>query len=216
MNRTSRLRKGAIFAMLGLIASLFGGNTAKADLRGALRAYANGNYEIALRELEKSAKAGDPQGLYNLGVLYAEGKAAQRDMAKAVELFREGAEKGSVLAAYSLAQVFRKGDGIPVDFAQAAHWFEFAAKRGDFRACNELGLLYVEGKGVKQDLVEGFAWIYPATHADIMDEKAFANAAQLARMLSPEQLSEAQSRGQDYHRRYIKPHQNVVRSLLEQ
>src|SRR5690606_10323460 len=128
--------------------------------------------------------AGDSQGLYNLGVLYAEGKAVSRDMAKAVALYRDGARKGSVLAAFNLAQTLRKGDGVPVDFKEAARWYEFAAKRGDFRAGSELGLLYVEGKGVKRDLVEGFAWIYPATHADIMDDKALANAMQLAGMLT--------------------------------
>jgi uncharacterized protein len=210
------LCRRATFLMLGLIISLFTGAGAKADLSGALQAYERGDYETALRELEKSAKAGNPQGLYNLAVVYAEGKAVSRDMAKAVALYRDGARKGSVLAAYNLAQTFRKGDGVDVDFKQAAQWYEYAAKRGDFRACNELGLLYVEGKGVRQDLVEGFAWIYPATHADIMDQKAFANAAQLAKMLSPEQLQEAQARGRLYHQRYIKPHQNVVQGLLGQ
>lgn len=207
---------GATVAILGLVMGLFTGHPAQADVADGIRAYATGDYETALRALEKSAKAGDPQGLYNLGVLHAEGKAAPRDMAKAVALFRDGARKGSVLAAFSLAQALRKGDGVPVDFKEAARWYAFAAKRGDFRAGNELGLLYVEGKGVRPDPVEGFAWIYPATHADIMDEAAYANAAQLARMLTQAQVREAQARGRTYYERYIKPHPTVVHTLLDQ
>lgn len=209
-------RPGATCIVLAFLVSLFTGHAARADLAGGLQAYARGDYETALRELETAAKAGDPQGLYNLGVLYAEGKAVPRDMAKAAALYRDGARKGSALAAFNLAQMLRKGDGVEVNFKEAARWYEVAAKHGDFRAGNELGLLYVEGKGVRQDLVEGFAWIYPATHADIMDEKAFANAAQLAKMLTQEQLQEAQSRGRTYHQRYIKPNIHIVRSILDQ
>lgn len=215
MGTEVRTRKTGFAMVLGLMAALFG-SRAEADTRAGIEAYRRGDYARALAELERGAKRGDAQAFYNLGVLYAEGRAVPADRAKAVAMYKRGAERGSVLAAYNLAQAYRKGEGTPVDFAQAARWYEFAAKRGDYRAGNELGILYVEGKGVKADMVEGFAWIYTGTHMDIMDEKAMMNAMQLARQMTREQLNAAQDRGRRYYERYIKPHPEVVRTLLRQ
>jgi len=91
-----------------------------------------------------------------------------------------------------------------------------AYQRGDYRAGNELGILHVEGKGVRADKIEGFAWMYTGTHMDIMDDKALANAMRLARTMSKEELHQAQERGKSYYQRCIKPHMNVVRTLLNQ
>lgn len=196
--------------------ALFGGRQVLADTRSGIAAYQRGDYAMAMSELDKAARAGDAQAHYNLGIAYAEGKAVSRDLAKAAEHYRTGASKGSVLAAFNLAQAYRKGEGVAQDHAQAAKWYEFAAKRGDYRAGNELGILYVEGKGVRRDPVEGFAWIYPATHMDIMDDKAMANAMQLAGTLTKEQIQTAQARGQSYYKRYMAPNQRVVRTLKGQ
>lgn len=205
----------SIAMILGLILSVLSGARAGADTGAAIGAYQRGDYATALRELEEAAKAGDAQAYYNLGVVYNDGKAVPRNLETAAEMFRRGAEKGSVLAAFALAQAYRRGEGVAVDYGQAAHWYAFAAKRGDFRAGNELGILYIEGKGVRKDPVEGFAWIYTGTHADILDDQALANAFQLVPMLTREQLREGQERGRRYHQRYIKPHPEVVRTLLE-
>jgi TPR repeat protein len=196
----SRRLVGLACAALALFASRPG----LADTRSGIAAYQRGDYATAISELEKAARAGDAQAYYNLGVAYAEGKAAARDPAKAASLYQQGAGKGSVLAAYNLAQAYRKGEGVAQDYGHAAKWYEFAAKRGDYHAGNELGLLYVEGKGVKRDLIEGFAWIYPATHMEIMDDKAMANAMQLAGMLTKDQIQTAQARGQSYYKRYMR------------
>jgi TPR repeat protein len=201
-------------AILSYLLSLFTGAQSQTDTGAGIEAYKRGDYQVALAQLEKAASRGDAQAHYNLGVLYAEGRAVAKDQAKAVQFYQRGAENGSILAAYSLAQAYRKGEGVSADYSVAASWFRFAAQRGDFRAGNELGLLYVEGKGVKQDLIEGFAWIYPATHATIMDQAALANAMQLASMLSREEIQTAQAKGQDYFRRYIEPNRYVVEALL--
>lgn len=168
-----------------------------------------------MEKLEKAAAVGDEQAYFNLGIAYAEGKAVPRDVAKAFELYRKGAEGGSIVTAYNLGQFYRKGQGTAQDYAAAAKWYEFAAMRGDFRASNELGLLYVEGKGVTQDPIEGFAWIYPATHQSIMSEQAMANAMQLASMFDEQQINAAQSRGRIYFEKYFEPNMDVVEILLE-
>lgn len=202
--------------MLGIILSALLGSSAQADTRAGISAYQRGDYAKALSELEKAAKAGDAQAYYNLGIFYREGKAVAADPEKALEMYKLGAQKGSVLAAYNLAQAYRKGEGVAPDFRQAARWYEFAVKRGDFRAGNELGILYVEGKGVNADKIEGFAWIYTGTHMDIMSDKALTNAMQLASTMTREELQQAQERGRSYYQRYIKPNQNVVRTVLKQ
>ena len=200
--------------VLGILLSALFGPRAEADTLKGLQAYERGDYETALSELEKSAKAGDAQAYFNLGIFYSEGKAVPKDQEQAVAMYKRGAEKGSVLAAFNLGQAYRKGEGIVLDYREEARWYEFAAKRGDYRAGNELGILYVEGKGVRADKIEGFAWIYTGTHQDIMDDQAFKNAMQLAKIMTQQELQEAQERGKRYYTQYIKPHMNVVRTLL--
>lgn len=201
--------------ILSTLISLVGGGPALSDTAKGIAAYQRGDYSTAMSELRASAEKGDEQAHYNLGVAYAEGKAVPRDMGKAIASYKKAAEGGSVLAAFNLGQAYRKGDGVEREYSEAAKWYEFAAKRGDFRASNELGLLYVEGKGVKQDLIEGFAWIYPATHASIMDDNALKNAMQLASMLDRGQLDEAQDKGRVYFDTYFEPNSDVVDMLLE-
>lgn len=206
-------RMARTMGILTMVLGFLWPHAAGADTRAGIAAYRSGDYETALRELSSSAEKGDPQGLYNLGVAYAEGKAVPRDMTKAIDLYGRAAARGSVFAAYNLGQLYRKGDGVGADPAEAARWYEKAAKRGDYRAANELGLLMVQGKGVPRDPVEGFAWIYTGTVADIMDETSMANAIQLAGMLDRAQIQTAQSRGQSYYKRYIAPNRAVVRAI---
>lgn len=210
------IRRRWSFMVLGIIFSVLFGSKAEADTRKGITAYQRGDYERALQELEKAAQKGDAQAYYNLGIFYREGKATPPDLKRSFEMYKRGAEKGSVLAAFNLGQAYRKGEGVAVDYAEAARWYEFAAKRSDYRAGNELGILYVEGKGVRADKIEGFAWMFTGTHMDIMDDKALANAMQLARTMSKEELDQAQERGKSYYQRYIKPHMNVVRTLRNQ
>ncbi|GBU16605.1 MULTISPECIES: tetratricopeptide repeat protein [Methylobacterium] len=207
-----RIAGRAMAMVLGLLAGLFGGG-ARADIASGIRAYDRGDYPAALRAFEAGAVKGDPQALYNLGVAYAEGRAVPRDEGRALSYYRQGAERGSVLAAFNLAQAYRKGQGVAPDLAKAVRWYRFAAERGHYKAGNELGILYTEGRGVPHDPVEGFAWIYPATHASIMDEAAMTNAMQAASRLDRQQIAEAQARGQAYFKRYTAPHRRVVETL---
>ena len=64
-----------------------------------------------------------------------------------------------------------------------------------------------------RDPVEGMAWIYPATHASIMDDSAMTNAIQAASLLDGAQIQEAQARGKTYFQLYIAPNRAVVRAL---
>ena len=203
-----------IVGMIGALMAVLGSGQALANTRTGISAYQRGDYATALREWEQGARAGDPQALYNLGVAYAEGKAVPRDQARAVTYYQQGASKGSVLAAYNLGQAYRKGEGVGVDHAQAAKWYRYAATRGHFRAANELGILYAEGKGVPRDPIEGFAWIYTATHVEIMDSQALNNAMQLARTFNSNQIKVAQTRGQTYYQRYMAPNRATVRALM--
>ncbi len=53
-----------------------------------------GQYPAAKFWLEHSASQGNAQGLFNLGVLYLQGKGVQKDAAMAKSLFTQSAAKG--------------------------------------------------------------------------------------------------------------------------
>ena len=88
---------GLIFAMSLAIPA------AHADIDQAVAAFERGDYEAALREVRPLAEAGDAEGQYLLGLLYAFGDVAQRDLEEATKWIRKAAEQDLPSAQASLA-----------------------------------------------------------------------------------------------------------------
>lgn len=65
-----------------------------------------------------------------------------------------------------------------------------AARRGGPDACYELGLIFSSGTGVDVDLIEAHKWFnLAAMHGD---ERAVADRAELAAIMSPAEIARAQ------------------------
>jgi|GEM_PF-3972497 len=102
-----------------------------------------------------SAKRGDPEALYTMGVVA--GMDRQHDKESA-ELYRQAAEKGHVKAQSALAMDYYYGVGVNKDYAEAAKWARLASDKGDATAMSILGLAYIYGKGLPKDPAEGIKW----------------------------------------------------------
>ena len=99
--------------------------------------------EDSLERFNKRMKLKDGDAFYQLGIRYCRGDSGLRkDSAKALELWKQGAELGSIAAHYQLGEVYaRGGEGVERDNQNAFHHWEAAAIGGHERARYYLGLL---------------------------------------------------------------------------
>lgn len=65
-----------------------------------------------------------------LGRLYELGHGVQKDIKKAINLYREAAAKGNRVAQYYLGTCYEVGRGVPWDIDQAIRHYELAADNG--------------------------------------------------------------------------------------
>lgn len=116
----------------------------------------------------RGAEAGDPQGMYKLGVCYNFGEGGlTEDDAKAVELYQKVAEGGTATAMFNLGFFYEYGKGgLTKDMVKAAEWYRKAAEAGNATAMYELGNYYFKGQvGLTKDDVQAVAWYRKAAEA---------------------------------------------------
>jgi TPR repeat protein len=88
-----------------------------------------GDHEIELLSLR--AEAGDPESLFRLGVLSAEGLGVDRDESRAVDLWDQAAIQGHARSMSALGWAYVRGVGVAADPAYGESWFRQAADLGD-------------------------------------------------------------------------------------
>jgi localization factor PodJL len=81
--------------------------------------------------LARAAEGGNPQAMFNLGMLMYEGAGGPKDVPMAVKWLRRSAELGLGDAQYNLAYLYEQGQAVPPDPLEALKWYLIAAKAGD-------------------------------------------------------------------------------------
>lgn len=109
----------------------------------------------------------------------------------AAEWYRRAAEQGNVRAMHNLAVMLSEGIGGPADFKEASRWFIMAADHGVRDSQYNLGVMFARGLGGAQDLVQSYKWF--AIAAQQGDPDAGTRGDEVARILSPDQLAQAQA-----------------------
>jgi len=108
------------------------------------------SFEETIKRYEKRTEMNDPLGIYNLGCRYALGRLGlPQNVAKALELWHQGAELGNAEAYYSIGHAYRNGEGVERDDKKATHYFELAAMGGNVEARHNLACL--EGRAGNTD-----------------------------------------------------------------
>ena len=118
------------------------------------------------------------------------------DFATALREWRPLADQGDARAQFSFGLLHENGDGVPRDYTKARQWYEKAAAQGDAKAQLYLGLQSSFGQGVPMDLVEAYMWYSLAAG----NGNAYAPGYRddLARQMTPAQITEAQKRARDW------------------
>jgi hypothetical protein len=149
------------------------------------------DYAEAFRWFQKAAYGNDTDAETNLGYLYDQGLGCPRDETLAFSWYRKAAEAGNPLGENNLADMYLRGYGVSQDYAQAFRLFQKAAIQGHTGARIKLGYMYAEGLGTQKDLETAYAWVLSASRAG--DVRGKDLLASLEGLLTPEQISEAQS-----------------------
>jgi hypothetical protein len=144
----------------------------------------------ALKWYRLAASQGDALGQFKVGVMYALGKGVKQNNAEAVKWYRMAAEQGNALAEALLGSAYAVGKGVSKNYAEAAKWFILAADQGHRDGQFTLGLMYALGRGVPQNYIAAHMWLSLAAAQG--DEPAAIKRGEIARMMTPTQVAEAQ------------------------
>lgn len=157
--------RGASRAALTLAALALTGivQTAHADVKAGVDAWAAGNFAKAVAEWRGPADAGDPDAQFNLAQAYKLGRGVPRDFTRAEALYAAAATKGHLQASdnYGL-MLFQRGER-----AKAMPYIRAAAERGDARAQYIYGLAMFNGDGVEKDWLRAYAYASMAQQAGL-------------------------------------------------
>lgn len=111
---------------------------------GNYKAYAEfkmANYDSARQIWETLAGLGNPDALFNLGILAEDGLGEASDMKKALALYEAAANAGGFKAQYRLGMLYSDGGTVVRDDAKARHFLSLAAVNGDKEAAARLASL---------------------------------------------------------------------------
>lgn len=110
-----------------------------------------------------ATSSASPTDLYNLGLMYSEGRGVRRDFAEFERLMKLAAEAGHPAAQYNHG-LMHASPSVR-DFSKALHWWWAGAAAGDAGCMRLVGKCYATGSGVDMDGVEAVRWFKRAAEA---------------------------------------------------
>jgi hypothetical protein len=99
------------------------------------------SYEMAAKLYELSARQGDVNSMYNLGVMYEGGEGVEQSYERAAEYYKQAAEQGHVGAMTILGNLYIQGVGVGQSNELAREWWTKAANVGHETAIKCLKIL---------------------------------------------------------------------------
>lgn len=130
-------------------------------------AFLFGQYEVAFKAWLPLAELGYAKAQASLAWMYHTGNGVEKNLDKALELYRKAADQGHSIAQNNLGVFYEKGLNVPKNEKTAAQWYRKAADVGYSYAQYNLGTLYAEGRGVKQDIEQAKYWLLIASRQGV-------------------------------------------------
>ena len=156
-------------------------NVGIAHLKGVHRTK---DYAEAMKWLRLAADQGHREAVFNIGLMYRDGKGVPQNGEKAIEWYKRAMEK-DIRMASKIGDMYHYGSGVPKDEEEAKRWYnkltdkmnistsenevpennngtiawlKTMAEEGGHGAAEILGDIYEYGKGVSQDRNEAIKW----------------------------------------------------------
>ena len=190
---------------------LFSGSVFADDLKDAMAAHKSKDYKEAVRLYRLSAKQGNAEAQYSLGLMYDKGQGVPQDYKEAARLYRLSAKQGNpgaltwyrlsakqgnAEAQYNLGLMYEKGQVVPKDFKEAFKWSKLAADQGNASTQNNLSYMYYKGQGVPKDYVLAHMWWNIASSNGHNGDIKFRDI--IEKRMSPSQLKKAQEMARNW------------------
>ena len=77
------------------------------------------NFSECAKLLRKSAEQGNDAAMFNLAIMYENGRGVPQNYREAVKWHRMAADHGNMLAEFNLANLYANGRGVPVNWPHA-------------------------------------------------------------------------------------------------
>ena len=151
-----RPRAGAWILAAILPAFVAGGPAGAEDplTSAGKQALQRGDVVDAVEFLRGGADKGDPEAMYQLGLIHHRGREVAKDPSAALNWMLEAGNREHLLAQGWLC-AFQAGERL---YTRAAAWCRMAAERGDALAQATLGRMHVAGEGVPRDYELGYLY----------------------------------------------------------
>lgn len=150
-NERRAARWAALLAGM-LLAGVLAG-PAMADVKAGVDAWAQGDYDKAVREWRPLADAGDADAQFNLGQAYKLGRGVPMDLAAALEYYRKATVQGHARAEDNYGLLLFQQNQRP----QAMPYLERSAERGEPRAQYLVATALFNGDLLLRDWVRAYA-----------------------------------------------------------
>ncbi len=151
----------------------------------------------AIKWLSAAATQGHQQAQNDLvNTILRYGAQDSLELKQATQILTQAAQEGQAEAQFMLGSMYAEGQGVIQDFMQAAHWLLKAANAGHPEAMHHLGMMYMIGNGVPKNRTEAYIWFNLAAAEG--NQQAFIARADVAKLLSAEQIDEAQTRSREW------------------
>ncbi len=104
----------------------------------------------SLAVLKDLAKNGKPSAMYQLGVIYEEGRYEKQNIKRAISYFEDASELHYDSARFALGRLYEIGKGAPQDFEKSLAYYEASVhKTPHAEALYRLGTFYEKGLGME-------------------------------------------------------------------
>ncbi len=157
----------------------------------------------AAKWYREAADQGQMQAQINLGFCYQNGEGVTKDPVEAVKWYRKAAGQGSPQAQINLGVCYQDGEGVTKDAVEAVKWYRKAAEQGIEAAQLVIGARYISGDGAPKDYVEAYKWLNLA--AARSNQEASQLLSGIAKMMTSEQIAEAQRMARGFKPRKVLP-----------
>ena len=124
------------------------------------------------------------------------------DYANALRILQSLAGQEDATAQYNLGVMYKKGLGVAQNDAEAVKWWRLAAAQGVAAAQYNLALTYEKGQGTAQDYVRAYMWFNLGAVSG--DAGAAKSRDIVAKVMTPQQIAQAQKMARDCQRRNFK------------
>jgi TPR repeat protein len=163
-----------------------------AKLDSGKRAYQQGDYAAALKELTPLAQQGSSEAQVVLGTMYLKGQGVAKDPNQALKWYTSSAELGNAVGQFYMGSMYLMGAGVPHDAAQGLKWLGISANQGNSDSQVLLGLVYLQGNGgVPRDLGQADMWFHLA--ASRGDPLAPRQIEAIEKQMTPEAVAKAKA-----------------------